>query len=98
MVWLLTALWVFLYTVKSVHGHAHEVCDEVSGVAHSHEGEDCPVCHFTLLVCLETPLGETPSVPVAVCFRPGALQKKLSSPCHLPVTPRAPPRSSRYAV
>jgi hypothetical protein len=93
MVWLLTALWIFPFAVKSTHIHHCEAFPEASGATHHHHHcDDCPICQFALSAYVETPSFRLAPVRTFILFISASPQKKLYTQSYLSTTPRAPPR------
>jgi hypothetical protein len=92
-VWILAALWVFLFAVKSAHIHtSEEVGAEASDTAHHHTPcDDCPICQFALSFDVATPASGIEPLRTFVFLLPASPQEKPYSQSYLPINPRAPP-------
>ncbi|MCC8154428.1 MAG: hypothetical protein LIP01_09555 [Tannerellaceae bacterium] len=69
--WLLLALFVLPFVVKSIHVEKHcKVCHchEKTEKNDDHDAENCPVCHFTVSLFTEPELIYIPLVSSVICL------------------------------
>ncbi|MDR1557783.1 MAG: hypothetical protein LBS88_12270 [Tannerellaceae bacterium] len=88
-VWLLAALLLLPFTIKSAHIHHYDICSEHAGAAH--DCDNCPICQFMLSAYSEPESSELTPIRTQIAWIPAIPQEKNYIRAFLSPHLRAPP-------